>query len=84
MRAVYRSPFSPRPANRPAAAAEFAGAEASACDADATVGAAAPSSANQACQQNDKAQQIKVQCRRIARSERTMKSAQPNSSLTCL
>jgi hypothetical protein len=35
-------------------------------------------------QQKLKAQQIKVQWRRIARSDRTMKSAQPSSSFTCL
>src|SRR6266540_4051446 len=58
----------------------------------APVGAAAGSagagwagwSANQARQQNEKAQQTSCQWRRIARSERTWKSAQPNSCLTCL
>jgi hypothetical protein len=38
----------------------------------------------QAHQQKEKAQQTSCQCRRIARSLRTMKSAQPSSSFTCL
>src|SRR6266545_3654659 len=41
-------------------------------------------SARKACQQNENAQQTSVQCRRIARSLLTWKSAQPSSPLTCL
>ena len=37
-------------------------------------------SASKACQQNEKAQHTSVQCRRIARSLLTWKSAQPSSS----
>ena len=39
---------------------------------------------NQARQQKEKAQKMRYQCRRIAWSARTMKSAQPNSCLSCL
>jgi hypothetical protein len=39
---------------------------------------------NQARQQKEKAQKTRCQWRRIAWSERTMKSAQPNSCLSCL
>src|SRR6266540_412208 len=41
-------------------------------------------SANHARQQNENAQHTRVQWRRIARSLRTWKSAQPSSPLTCL
>src|SRR5215216_1230049 len=41
-------------------------------------------SANQARQQNENAQATSCQCRRMARSLRTWKSAQPSSCFTCL
>ena len=64
----------------------------SACAPRAAVGAAcgpggagwSGCSARKACQQNENAQHTSAQCRRIARSLRTWKSAQPSSPLTCL
>ena len=62
--------FSPRPA----AVSVRAGA---------TAGGEVGGSWNQVRQQKLNAQQSKLQWRRMARSERTMKSAQPNSCFTC-
>ena len=83
-RLLNRPPFFPRPAGGPAGMTEFTRAEASAWVGGSKPGAVLVSSANQACQQNENAQQTKFQWRRIARSLRTMKSAQPNSCFTCL
>ena len=63
---------------------EFTRAEVSAWVGGSKLPAVPASSANQACQQNEKAQQTKCQWRQIARSLRTMKSAQPSSCFTCL
>ena len=63
-----RSPLSPRPGSGRGAA----------------VWRGAGWSPNQAAQQKENAQLTRAWCRRIAMSERTWKSAQPSSSLTCL
>src|SRR5262245_8009981 len=82
--AAESTPIFPRPAGGPAVTTVFANAEASAWVGGSKLSMAPASSANHACQQNEKAQQTNCQWRRIARSLRTMKSAQPSSCLTCL
>jgi hypothetical protein len=72
------------PAGWPATAAAFTGAGPSARGDGTRVGASLACAAKQACQQKEKAQQTSCQSRRMARSLRTMKSAQPNSCCTCV
>jgi hypothetical protein len=83
-RLVNRRPFFPRPVEGPAGTVEFAHAEASAWEVGPASPAVPASAANQACQQKEKAQHTNGQWRRMARSLRTMKSAHPNSCLSCL
>jgi hypothetical protein len=70
-----RAPFSPRPG------AELASESVGVAGFGVSGGGAV---VNQARQQKEKAQKTRYQCRRIAWSARTMKSAQPSSCLSCL
>ena len=70
-----RAPFSPR--------SDAGGASESAGVGGSVLAGGGPV-VNQARQQKEKAQQTRYQWRRIAGSERTMKSALPSSCLSCL